>query len=73
MTLIFFSFIRRSSQKEGTIRKPDLVLVDLYMKGSDRWDVLMPIKGHYPLLPVIILTGSIIIETIPGWRWLVMY
>src|SRR5512136_1068961 len=37
--------------------KPDLVLLDLYMERSDRWDVLIQMKRHYPLIPVIILTG----------------
>lgn len=35
---------------------PDLVLLDIYMKGKHRWDVLMDIKNENPKLPVIIVT-----------------
>ena len=34
---------------------PDLVLLDVYMKGKLRWDVLMDIKKENPELPVIIV------------------
>ena len=36
---------------------PDLVLLDLYMKGIDRWDVLNNIKQKDPRLPVFIFTA----------------
>jgi len=36
---------------------PDVVLLDLYMKGKHRWDVLIDIKREHPHLPVIIFTG----------------
>ena len=34
---------------------PDLVLLDIYMKGKLRWDVWMDIKEENPKLPVIIV------------------
>ena len=34
---------------------PDLVLLDIYMKGKLRWDVLADIKEENPKLPVIIV------------------
>lgn len=35
---------------------PDLVLLDLYMKGKERWDLLEGIKKQAPNVPVLILT-----------------
>jgi DNA-binding NtrC family response regulator len=35
---------------------PDLVVLDIYMKGKFRWDVLVDIKEENPKLPVIIAT-----------------
>jgi DNA-binding NtrC family response regulator len=37
--------------------KPDLVLLDLYINGRDRWDVLKNLKESYPNLPILIVTG----------------
>jgi DNA-binding NtrC family response regulator len=37
--------------------KPQLVLLDLYMNGQDRWDILLDIKERDPNLPVLIVTG----------------
>ncbi len=37
--------------------KPDVVLLDLYLQGSHRWDVLIDIKKNHPRLPVIVMTG----------------
>lgn len=37
--------------------KPDLVLLDLYLKGFQGWDLLRDIKNQYPGLPVIIVTA----------------
>jgi CheY-like chemotaxis protein len=37
--------------------KPDLVLLDLYLKGFEGWDVLDDIKSKYPYLPVVIVTA----------------
>ena len=37
--------------------RPDLVLLDLYLKGFEGWDVLRDIKVHDPHLPVIIFTA----------------
>ncbi len=35
---------------------PDLVVLDIYMKGKFRWDVLVEIKEQNKKLPVIIAT-----------------
>jgi len=37
--------------------KPDLVVLDLYLKGFEGWDMLKDIKGKYPHLPVLIFTA----------------
>lgn len=37
--------------------KPDLVLLDLFINGRDRWDVLKNLKESYPNLPILIVTG----------------
>ena len=37
--------------------KPDLVLLDLYLNGLERWDVLHDIKSKDPHLPVLIVTA----------------
>ncbi len=50
-------------EEAGSIREkikvssPDLVLLDLYMRGTHRWDVLMDIKKENPNLPVLIVTA----------------
>jgi CheY-like chemotaxis protein len=36
---------------------PDLVLLDLYLKGFDGWDVLKDIKRWRPRVPVLIVTA----------------
>ncbi len=40
-----------------TSSKPDLVLLDLYMNGKDRWDIFRDIKRQYPCLPILLLTA----------------
>ncbi|MDY6881597.1 MAG: response regulator [Desulfatiglans sp.] len=44
---------------EGRIkdREPDVVLLDLYLKGFEGWRILREIKGRNPDLPVLILTA----------------
>ena len=37
--------------------KPDLVLLDLYLRGFEGWDLLESIKDYDPSLPVLILTA----------------
>ena len=37
--------------------KPDLVLLDLYLDGFERWDVLRLIKRWAPQIPVLIVTA----------------
>lgn len=37
--------------------RPDLVLIDVYLDGADRWDVIPHIKSQNPRLPVIIFTA----------------
>jgi DNA-binding NarL/FixJ family response regulator len=34
---------------------PDLVLLDIYMKGKLRWEVLVDIKEENPKLPVLMI------------------
>jgi len=36
---------------------PDMVLLDLYLKGFDGWEVLHDIKNWNPNLPVLIVTA----------------
>ncbi len=36
---------------------PDMVLLDLYLKGFDGWEVLRDIKNRDPGLPVLIVTA----------------
>ncbi len=36
---------------------PDLVLVDLYMKGEERWGLLRQIKDRNPYLPMLMVTA----------------
>jgi two-component system nitrogen regulation response regulator NtrX len=38
-------------------KKPDLILLDLYLKGFEGWDVLTDIKSTYPHMPVIIVSA----------------
>jgi two-component system response regulator (stage 0 sporulation protein F) len=37
--------------------QPDIVLLDLYLKGFDGWEVLHNIKQQNPHLPVLIVTA----------------
>jgi DNA-binding response OmpR family regulator len=37
--------------------KPDLVLLDLYMRGFEGWDLLDQIKRHDPTVPVLIVSA----------------
>jgi DNA-binding NtrC family response regulator len=37
--------------------RPDLVLLDLYLNGQDRWDLLLDLKELAPDLPVVVVTG----------------
>ena len=36
---------------------PDLVVLDLYLKGFDGWEVLGDIKRRHPRVPVLIVTA----------------
>ena len=47
--------IRDSNYVIGCLEesKPDLVLLDLYMKGFEGWDLLDQIKRHDPNMPVL--------------------
>jgi two-component system response regulator (stage 0 sporulation protein F) len=36
---------------------PDLVVLDLYLKGFDGWEVLRDIKRRHPRVPVLIVTA----------------
>ena len=37
--------------------RPDLVILDLYLRGFEGWDVLESIKKYDPSVPVVILTA----------------
>ena len=37
--------------------KTDLILLDLYMNGRDRWDIMHDIKKKYPQLPILLHTA----------------
>jgi DNA-binding NtrC family response regulator len=56
-----YRFVRsgdlQSVNKEIKFNKPDLVLLDLYLNGQVRWDVLADIKLHYPEIPILIFTA----------------
>ena len=41
-----------------TSLKTDMILLDLYMNGKDRWDVLSDIRQQYPQLPILLITAS---------------
>jgi DNA-binding response OmpR family regulator len=41
-----------------TTFKTDMILLDLYMNGKDRWDVLSDIRQQYPQLPILLITAS---------------
>ena len=38
-------------------QQPDVVLLDLYLKGFEGWEILREIKSRDPELPVLILTA----------------
>ena len=44
----------RECLKDGA---PDLVLLDLYLKGFEGWQVLHDIKSWHPQTPVLIVTA----------------
>jgi two-component system response regulator len=37
--------------------KPEVVLLDLYIAGQHRWDLLADVKKEYPHLPILIITA----------------
>lgn len=37
--------------------RPDIILLDLYLEGVERWDLLKKIKAHDPSLPVLIVSA----------------
>jgi len=44
--------------KSGAVPRPDLALVDLRMPGTrNGLDLLLAIKMHYPILPIVIVSG----------------
>jgi len=47
----------KSVRKCLDIFLPDMVLLDLYLKGFDGWEVLHDIKNWNPNLPVLIVTA----------------
>jgi len=53
-----FEHVKKTDEIEETIQtfNPDLVLFDLYFKGTERWDILQDIKWLNPRLPILILS-----------------
>jgi len=47
----------KSVRKCLDIFLPDMVLLDLYLKGFDGWEVLHDIKNWNPNMPVLIVTA----------------
>ena len=47
----------KSIQENLTVSLPDLVLLDLYLDGTDGFGVLSDIKRREPSLPIIIFTA----------------
>ena len=47
-------------------RKPDLVVLDVWLKGSDMdgIELLSELKGRYPNMPVIVISGHGTVETL---------
>jgi DNA-binding response OmpR family regulator len=37
--------------------RPDLLILDLYMQGGIRWELLEDLKNRYPSIPVLLFTG----------------
>jgi two-component system nitrogen regulation response regulator NtrX len=62
-----YNVVAPSSAEEGLAEilknPPDLVLLDIWMPVMDGVDVLTEIKGKYPNLPVIMISGHGSIET----------
>ena len=62
-----YGVILASCGEEGLERAkkdpPDLILLDIWMPGTDGMTVLDEIKKLYPLIPVIIISGHGTIET----------
>jgi DNA-binding response OmpR family regulator len=38
--------------------EPDLLILDVFMNGKTRWDVLLEVKKQRPRLPIVIFTPS---------------
>ena len=37
--------------------RPDIILLDLYLRGFEGWDLLHRIKEYYPSVPVLIVSA----------------
>jgi CheY-like chemotaxis protein len=44
-------------QEEVNLSPPDLILIDLSMKGEERWGLLREIKARNPHLPMLMVTA----------------
>ena len=44
-----------SIREKMRVLNPDLVILDIYMKGKLRWDVLVEIKKENPKVPLIVV------------------
>ncbi len=47
----------RSALEYVKDRKPDLVILELYIEGFEGWEMLHYIKTRYPCVPVLIVTA----------------
>ncbi len=36
---------------------PDLIILDLYVRGGIRWDLLEDLKSRYPAVPILLFTA----------------
>ncbi len=36
--------------------RPDLIILDLYVRGGIRWDLLEDLKARYPAVPILLFT-----------------
>ncbi len=45
-----------TAKEVAVLHRPDLIILDPFLRGRYRWDLLMAIKKEDPFLPVLIVT-----------------
>ena len=60
---VFLAATAEEALRRMAKRRPDLVLLDIWMPGKDGVEALGEIKARYPDLPVIMISGHANIET----------